>query len=696
GTSHHEPLMRAWKEWPRYGRGEWNMDRNAAFLEEYWEQSVRRSSDVEGIYTVGMRGDGDEPLTEENYSEKVQSIIARQRKILARVFEQPPEEIPQLWAVYKEVQDVYEQGIDLPDDILVMLCDDNWGNLRKLPPDWDSNRSGGFGLYYHFDYVGGPRNYKWVNSSPLPRVWEQLTLAYRSGIDRLWIVNVGDIKPLEFPLQFFLDFAWNPEGIAEDQLQEYTRLWADQQFGKECAADIAELITLYTTWNGRCKPELLSPETYSLVHYQEAERVLSEVQGAMIKLEACRQKLPESALDAYYQLVEYPVKATGNLLEMYISAGYNRLYASQERASANAYAERVEELFARDAELSQWYNHDISGGKWQHMMDQTHIGYTGWQQPEVNQMPEVTRLSLPSSAHMALAVEGSTRTWSGEGSGSASAERAELPELVRCAPASRFIELFNRGSEPFVYGIADLPDWVIASAPEGTVEQQKRIFFTVDWNAAPQGRSSIEIPIHGPQNQSVTVGLTAVNESIEAQKTPDAFIETDGYISIEADHYSRRRDAEHGSWLRLPGHGKTGSAMTILPQNTVTAFPVDNLPGLSYDCWTFGSGLYQLTVYISPTNDLGDGTGMRMLVSVDDDDPVEMNFHLPDNWDQAVANNIRTATSRHTLSEPGKHVIHCRLCHPGIVVQKLVLHADDLPSTCLGPPESRRGLDTCG
>src|SRR5436190_3373737 len=183
-----------------------------------------------------MRCDGDMPMSRETATGLLERIVTDQRKILEEITKKPASETPQLWALYKEVQDYYDQGMRVPDDVTLLLCDDNWGNIRKLPEVKDSLRAGGYGIYYHFDYVGGPRNYKWINTNALPRVWEQMNLAYQYGANKIWIVNVGDLKPLEFPTTFFLDYAWDPAQWNQNNLDDYTQQWAQEQFGKTHAA----------------------------------------------------------------------------------------------------------------------------------------------------------------------------------------------------------------------------------------------------------------------------------------------------------------------------------------------------------------------------------------------------------------------------------------------------------------------------
>lgn len=344
GTSHHEPLMRAHDEWRRFGSSPWNYQTNPDTLQKFWREGIRRMGDNESLVTIGMRGDGDEPMSEGSNIALLEKIVKDQRGIIADVTGKPASETPQVWALYKEVQDYYDKGMRVPDDVMLLLADDNWGNIRKLPKIGEKERPGGYGIYYHFDYVGGPRNYKWINTNPLPRIWEQMHLAYEHGVNRIWIVNVGDIKPIEFPTEFFLDYAWNPAKWSAERLDDYTRLWAAEQFGEEHAAAIANMLSRYGKYNALRKPELLSPETYSLTNYREAERVVAEYNELAEKAEQLYQKMPDEAKDAFYQLVLYPVKASANLNALYLAVAKNHLYAKQGRAATNQMADKAKAL----------------------------------------------------------------------------------------------------------------------------------------------------------------------------------------------------------------------------------------------------------------------------------------------------------------------------------------------------------------
>ncbi|CAM3758970.1 glycosyl hydrolase 115 family protein [Flavobacterium chungbukense] len=393
GTSHHEPLTRAHAEWGK-ANGKWDFNSNSEALIKFWKDGIKRMENKETIVTIGMRGDGDEPMTEGTAIDLLENIVKTQRNIIAEVTKKPAEQTPQMWALYKEVQDYYDKGMTVPDDVTLLLCDDNWGNIRKLPELNAKPRKGGYGIYYHYDYVGGPRNYKWINTNQIERVWEQMDLAYQYGVYKIWIVNVGDIKPMEFPIEFFLDMAWNPEKFNAGNLEQYYVNWAKENFDNQFAGEIAEILKLYTKYNSRRKPELLDAKTYSITNYNEADRVVADYQKLVEKANSINEKLKPEYKDAFYQLVLFPVLASSNLNELYVAAAKNQLYAKQGSTSANDYAEKVKELFEKDAELTNYYHTNLADGKWKHMMSQTHIGYDNWQQPDKNVIPKMKTIEL--------------------------------------------------------------------------------------------------------------------------------------------------------------------------------------------------------------------------------------------------------------------------------------------------------------
>jgi hypothetical protein len=404
GTSHHEPMLRAQQEWKRYGKGAWDYTKNDTVLRAFWKKGIENMDQHESIVTIGMRGDGDMPMTQGTATTLLEKIVADQRKIIEEVTGRPASQTPQLWALYKEVQDYYDKGMRVPDDVTLLLCDDNWGDIRRLPKLTDKKREGGYGIYYHFDYVGGPRNYKWINTNNIARVWEQMHLAYEYGVDRIWVVNVGDLKPMEFPISFFLDYAYNTKKWSEDNLTSFFTKWAGEQFGEAHAKDIGELLRKYAQYSSRIKPELLDASAYSLTNYNEFARVLQQWHQLLQQAEKVNQSLPSEYKDAFFELVLHPVKAFENLHQLYYAVAMNKWYASQKNILANQWAEKAKQFYINDSLLSIQYNKEIAGGKWSHMMDQTHIGYRMWQEPRRNSMPAITYIN-PDSAKATNSVK---------------------------------------------------------------------------------------------------------------------------------------------------------------------------------------------------------------------------------------------------------------------------------------------------
>jgi hypothetical protein len=390
GTSHHEPMLRAQQEWKRYGKGQWDYTKNDTVLRSFWQKGIENMGHHESIVTLGMRGDGDMPMTQGTATELLERIVKDQRQIIETVTGKPAAQTPQMWALYKEVQDYYDKGMRVPDDVTLLLCDDNWGNIRRLPAPGSTPRSGGYGIYYHFDYVGGPRNYKWLNTNNIARVWEQMYLAYEHGVNKVWIVNVGDLKPMEFPISFFLDYAWNARAWNEDNLASYYTQWAGEQFGPAYAAPIGNLLRKYALYAARRKPELLDANTYKLDSYGEADRVLSDWTSLLAQAEKINKELPGQYQDAYFQLVLHPVKALTNLHQLYYAVAQNKRCAALQDPQANQWAGKAKDCYLQDSLLTIRYNKELTHGKWNHFMNQTHIGYTYWQQPLHNVMPVVT------------------------------------------------------------------------------------------------------------------------------------------------------------------------------------------------------------------------------------------------------------------------------------------------------------------
>jgi hypothetical protein len=756
GTSHEAPMMRGIEEWNRHavpavrdssgtittpghdpygGTGEWSFRRNRAAIEAYWRAGIQRMVDqgYEGVVTLGMRGNGDVGLPDGDGIELMQEIIATQRRILAEVTGKDVTTIPQVWSLYKEVQRYWDKGLRVPDDVIVNFTDDNWGNLRRLPSP-DEKRSGGYGLYYHFDYVGGGRNYKWVDTTNITNLWDQLHQTHAYGDHGLWVANVGDLKGAELPTQFFLDYAWNPDRWPLDDLGEWERVYAAENFGAAKSTEIADVLSTYGRLQSRRKPELLNRRIsldptkdlatdstavvyddqgnpFSLTDYREMDRVTAEWQALSTKAERLGRSLPAAQQDAYFELVLYSTKATTNLYALRRAEFTNILYAAQGRALTNDLAATTEARFADDQALSAYYNTTLAGGKWKDFQTQPHIDYgdvarygpnAPWQQPEVNNealpdviFPAVHRIDLPAEAAMGVGIDGSDRSWPSAGT------EPVLPTFspYQSAPA-QYIEVFNRGTVPFDYRIATAAPWLRVDRPSGRVTQQVRATLSVDWARAPVGTTRIPVTVTGADDVSVVVQAVVSNPGLKPSQLR-GFVEAGGHVSIEADHYTKAVGAEGVSWQRLSGIGRTGAGMEPWPVTSASRTPGPSSPRLEYTTTLTTTGPVDVTAYLSPRNSALNPAGLRYAVSIDDAAPQIVNVTsmtgandttMNKQWERNTSDNVNRTTTRHVITRAGTHVLKFWMVDPTVVLQNLVLTPAATPATTayLGPPESYR------
>lgn len=700
GNSHQEPMLRAQKEWDRrYQRtlGSWNYYKNPDVLQKFWREGIQRNKNYESIITIGLRGANDTPMipggTVAQSMALLEDIVAVQRKIIADEINPDVTKVPQLWCLYKEVQEYYEKGLRVPDDVTLLWAEDNWGNVRRLPTAQERQRQGGAGVYYHFDYVGGPRNYKWVNTNPLPKVCEQLTLAKEYGADRIWIVNVGHFKGLELPMEYFFHLAQDTKRWTIRNTGEFTRLWAAREFGPTHADAIAEILSKYGKYNGRRKPELLAPTTYSLTDYREADTVVADFNALAAQAQEIYDKLPSEAKDAFYELVLFPTKACAQVNELYVAAGKNALYARQGRASANDLAGEVERIFKADADLMAYYNRTFAGGKWNHFMDQVHIGYTIWQDPPRNVMPRVTRIELPQAAALGVAVEGSALTWPG------AAGDPCLPTFDAFNRQHQYVDVFNRGQAPFEYTAVPSVPWIVLSAPKGTITKEQRLAVSVDWTKAPQGLATGTVKVTRAGGETVTVKVASFNPTEVTRETLDGFVGAQGYVSIEAEHFTKNISAGSVRWEKVEDYGRTSSALTIQPVTAASVTPPQDSPCLEYRMYLFDPHEVKVRAIVAPTLNFVPDRALRYGISFDDQPPqvidiVPKGFDARNgnrDWEESVRNACRTIQSAHTLSGSGYHTLKLWMVDPGVVVQKIVVDLGSLKPSYLGPPESYRG-----
>jgi hypothetical protein len=700
GTSHQEPMLRAQKEWDRRYKstlGSWNYSKHPDTLEHFWREGIRRNRNYESIVTIGLRGADDTPMApggpEENMA-LLEQIVGQQRKMLAEEINPDVTKVPQLWCLYKEVLEFYKAGMRVPDDVTLLWPDDNWGNVRRLPTAEERIRSGGAGIYYHFDYHGGPRSYQWINTNPIAKIWEQMSLAKAYGADRIWIVNVGHFKGYEFPVEYFMHLAWKTDRWTNSNINEYTRLWAEREFGPSYAGDISDIVTKYTRYNGRRKPELLSATTYSLVNYNEAESVVSDFQAITRRAEEIHGKLPADSRDAFYELVLFPAKASSIVNELYLAAGKNLLYARQGRAATNDMAERTRALFTADTTLMGYFNRTLAGGKWDHFMDQAHLGYTSWADPPENSLRALplADVEIPAPAAMGVAVEGS------EAAFPTVQKDLVLPPFDPFYSQRRFIDLFNKGKTPFSYDVAADKPWIKISTPKGEVDNQTRLLVSIDWKKMPAGKSRGTITVQGA-GQQATIQVTASRPAGVTSKSLQGFVEGDGCVSIEAEHFYTKSEFGTSRWVEIEEYGHTLSAMRATsPADAPAATPGKNSPCLEYRMYLTDTGNLQVTGIFSPTLNFMSRRDLRYAVSFDRDPPrvvtlVPQDFiaqHGNMDWEKTVADNARRSRTAHAIATPGYHTLKIWMVDPGVVLEKIVVDCGGVRPSYLGPPESYR------
>ena len=447
GTSHHEPMMRSHQEYLHRKEqvGPWDYATNKERIGQFFREGMERNRNYDNLVTIGMRGDGDVAMGKGDDQENMKTlrnVIEGQRKIIKDIYGHP-DAVPQLWAIFTEVQRYYDAGFTVPDDVTLLFCDNNWGYIRRKGTEAERKRKGGLGLYYHIDMNGGPWNDRWVNTTTVPKLREQLNLAYQSGIDRIWIINVGDLKPKEMPISFIMDYAWNPAAIKPGDEQAWLESFTRSIFGDPYAKECADIIASYSKLNLMRKPEV---QVSGLFNYEEMLHLNHQWQSIVLRCESIREQIPAEAQDAFYQLVYYPAVA---------SAGVAMIY----NATTMGDRETVLHLMEKDQRLTDYYNKEMAGGKWNGMMLDNHIGYTQWSIPDKNRNP----MDLRFRVNHDLSASKNTKEYSIPANGYTRISEGWmfLPDLGRgngCIGATDVMKEYPNGDGPTLEYEVDLAE----------------------------------------------------------------------------------------------------------------------------------------------------------------------------------------------------------------------------------------------
>jgi hypothetical protein len=378
GASHCEPILRDNVfEWAdnyenEFGQkpGEWRYDVNKSQIYNFWDVRAKESAKIDAVYTVGMRGihDGSMPGPKSK-PEKVkllENVINDQRELLSKDIGKPADAIPQLFCPYKEVLDLYQMNMKLPDDITIVWADDNHGYVRQVSDVNEQKRSGGSGVYYHLSYWGAPHDYLWLESNSPSLISYEMSKAYRFGADKVWIFNVGDLKPAEMETQFSMDLAWDINQWTPEKAYDYPKAWAAETFGTEYADAIAHIKHEYYRLAAAAKPEHVD-----VVNFTEAEinKRLSDYKALSDETEKLGHKIPASLQDAYFELLLYPVKGAYLMnVKIFYAQRSVKLARLATKTEALNYAQKVKDAYSDINVLTKKYNERIAGGKWNGIM----------------------------------------------------------------------------------------------------------------------------------------------------------------------------------------------------------------------------------------------------------------------------------------------------------------------------------------
>lgn len=712
-NSHHEPCLRHSEEWDLvkgedsvYGNA-WNFDRNKQGLINYWRDGLKRNGAFENIITMGMRGERDSEIlghtaTLKENIDYLKEVITTQNKLIRETINEDIMSVPRMLALYKEVEayfygDKETQGLrewEELDGVTFMLCEDNFGNMRTLPTEDIRDRKGGWGMYYHFDYHGDPVSYEWVNSTHLAKVWEQMSQAYEFGIRDIWIVNVGDLKPQELPLSYFLDLAYDFEKWgtkAPNATTEYMRQWIAAQFGAVFTAEeqerIYEILEGYTRLNSIRKPECLDSLTYHPTHYGESDWAFFEAEKIMKNADELQSLLKErlqgrnkEAYASFYELVYYPAAASMNLLFMQLYAGKNALYAKQGRVEANIFANQIKECIEKDRRLQEKY-HSVADGKWDGIMLSEHIGFVNWNDEECR-YPIRQYIEPANKPRMIVSLANSMEYTMG---GDWTRKTLSLKEFMNPACKQAVIDISNGSSMEFDYTVSCDADWLRLSQEEGTVDITESLIVMLDRERMQSLKEKELKAVLTIKTEFARVMIEVYARNFtEEELAACHYVPIEGAactgLAVEAHDYDEKKDSDNGSFIVLKPYGKYVSGVKAFPV-TKEFIPGKDAPALSYKIWLPKAGNYQITLLSAPSNPVDTRNQLRVGFQWNQEeiellDSVSEAYHGGDRscaeWSQGVLDNIHSLAITKKGTK-GENKITIYACDSGFVLERILV-----------------------
>ena len=709
GSTHCEPLLlNTASEWDTQTMGPWNYDKNKEGINRVLTQRVRENSPYENVYTLALRGLHDCAMsTTLPMHEKVrmlQQALLDQRQILAENIDRPVETVPQAFTPYKEVLEIYSNGLELPDDVTIVWPDDNYGYMKRLSGVREQRRTGRSGVYYHVSYLGVPHSYLWFSTTPPSLMYEELRKAYDTTADRLWLLNCGDLKGSEMQVSLFLDMAWDIGRFTADNVVTYPARWLAGIFG-EAYYDRLEAMTRehlrlafprkpeYMGWgyhwnrfDHNC--EQLTDTDFSFTNYDEAPRRLEAYRKLGARAEALLHEIGDEARPAFYQLVYYPLRGAELMNRMTLGGQRNRWYARQGRAATNAVRDEVQRCYDSLQVITRGYN-SLLGGKWNHMMSmrQNYDGVSAY-----FNLPHLATHDAAGAPRLALQVAGEDVT-------GARAFHA-LPAFDNYLRRTYPVEIYNRGGGTLAWTAHASEPWVVLSKSAGKTADEERITVGIDWEKAPSGNA---VPAQivfraGEQSEKVLVSLFNPTAPSRAELR-GIYVENNGCVSIPAAGCHRVRENDRIKITAVEDLGIEGPALQLGdPTAPLQIFRSRDVPCAEYDFYAFDAGSVDVYTYVLPTFPLhadrdfriGENTNTDTKYSVQIDDgalatPSSSHVEYAQVWFESVLRNCAVNKSTLHIDKPGRHTLRIRVGDPGIVLQKIVLDFGGMKRSYLGP-----------
>ncbi|MER2491747.1 glycosyl hydrolase 115 family protein [Catenovulum sediminis] len=689
-TSHHEPMLTNSHEFKEDVHGEYNYWSNKETIYKFWESRVKETADYENIYTIGMRGRTDvgmlapEGTTEAGKAKKIQNdIIPDQRQMIAQHVHQNPTQIPQIFIPYKETLVQYQSGLELPDDVIIVWPDDNHGYIRQLSTPEEQKRSGGSGVYYHLSYWGVPSSYLWLNSTPPGMTYAEMIKAWEFNANKIWIVNVGDIKPHEFGTEFFLRLARNPEAFRNFDQRQYFKQWTERTFGQKYAEDIADVMQSYFSLNIVKRPEHMhvsGTNTFSMIAKgDEAAVRLNKFEQATQLANQVYQNLPEKYKSAFYQMVLYPLRASYLINKKELLAERSRLWAKQKRAATHLLAEQSIQAHQALLAETQFYNDINANGKWQHMISPMPLSeLPKWAYDTQNpwRKAELGRYQAPDKKQLAVALEGSENPL-------IPTDIGILPLFNRAADTRYFIDVFNQGKQASNWTARANRPWVKISQTSGKTDA--RITLSIDWDSAPNGTEIPAVVTISDNDRKFDIQLKVFNPANLAFGSLPAAVENKASVEIEAENYIAKTDADNGvGWQQFNNAAASEHAMTVQPF-TAASIELPQLqtrsPSLSYQFYAVSTGKVKIYSQALPTHKItADHPGVRYAISVNGDKPQIIDLHSNEYSKLWNVNTLRAASigiSEHQINQTGIQNIKIWMVDPGVVLDKFTVKFDE-------------------